>query len=129
MTYHDNNSTQQWAYDNAGNLQSRTTVNGETQLFFTTSAISSTQTGGATGTTSFATLTGATSIMTRLAGLPKLKMGRTVGSRTSFPMFTGIMTPPGTSPRSSKLSPGCTRCTLNYPTYDDDGKLTRMYES
>ena len=32
MTYHDN-STQQWAYDNAGNLKSRTTVNGKIQSF------------------------------------------------------------------------------------------------
>src|SRR5262249_45021036 len=33
MTY-PGGSNQQWAYDNAGNLQSRTTVNGETQWFY-----------------------------------------------------------------------------------------------
>jgi RHS repeat-associated protein len=33
MTYHDS-SSQYWAYDGAGNLQSRTTVNGETQWFY-----------------------------------------------------------------------------------------------
>lgn len=105
MTYPDSSSTQQWQYDDAGNLELRTTVGGDQEAFFTTFATSNTRAGGIpTGTTG--ELTGAFSIMMRLAGLPKLKMGYMAGTRISFRTSTVPTMPPGALPRSSKLSPG-----------------------
>src|SRR5262249_32415439 len=121
MTY-PGGSNQQWAYDDAGNLQSRTTVNGETENF------------GYDNRNRFSAIAWS-NVDWRYFGydaasrLTEAENGTGGWNTNIICDVHRYYDAAGHLTQEQQIFTGLYPVYVNYPSYDDDGRLTRMYVS
>ena len=113
MTYDDGISTQHWAYDDAHNLASRTTVGGKTQSFTFDNRNRKTGMSWSNGVDS--------------ASFTYYDDGRLLTASNANSTVTRQYDAAGHLTLDRQNIAGFGIKNVNYPTYDDDGSLTRMY--
>src|SRR5205085_3817832 len=120
MTYHDS-STQQWAFDNAGNLKNRTTVGGKIQSFAYDNLNRKTQ------MTWNNTAEWAQFFYDDASRLTEAKNGTGTLGQNVIADVTRQYDAAGHLTLDEQIVTGLGTKDVHYPTYDDDGRLTRMY--
>jgi len=125
MTYHDG-STQFWAYDDAGNLESRITVNGETQWFYYDNRNFKYANWWSNWDDSVRTPDWCFFDYDAAGRLTEAENGTNGWGANIISDVHRYYDAAGHLTQEQQIITGLYSVYVNYPTYDDDGRLTRM---
>ena len=128
MTYHDG-STQQWAYDNAGNLESRITVGGETEWFYYDIRNFKYANWWSNWDDNVRTPDWCYFDYDAAGRLTEAENGTNGWGANIISDVHRYYDAAGHLTQEQQIFSGVSPVYVNYPSYDDDGRVTRMYVS